>query len=130
LIKNEWCKNYLFELINRRCNETKTILRKINPVYSSFIGNIIYKEYDPISASLEINRRGINQYKKGSSIFPEFFINNIITDLIDDDMSLYEINSWKKLYNSLKSRNQSVRVKNKFLLANLFSSNSNVCLYC
>jgi len=130
LIKNEWCKNYLFELINRRCNETKTILRKVNPVYSSFIGNIIYKEYDPISASLEINRRGINQYKKGSSIFPEFFINNIITDLIDDDMSLYEISSWKKLYNFLKSRNQSVRVKNKSLSANLFSSNSNVCLYC
>lgn len=42
---------------------------EVNPAYSSFVGNMSYDYFDPISASLEICRRGINKYIKGNKQF-------------------------------------------------------------
>ena len=81
--KLEFKKNFIFSIIKRRCNETGTVLREVNPCYSSFIGNLMYKEYDPIASSIEILRRGIGQYTKGFKLIPYFDINSIFTDKID-----------------------------------------------
>ena len=128
LIKNEWCKNYIERLVTKRCFETKTILRKVNPVYSSFIGNLQNRKlYDPIASAVELNRRVIGQYEKGFKFYPD-----LTDDIIKyaqmnlNDQSLV-IHSWKELFDAY--RNKSYRCKEKSLLGVLSSKRSHVCLY-
>jgi IS605 OrfB family transposase len=94
-VNNLWNRTLIKELINRRCNETGTILIEVNPVYTSFIGNIVYKEYDPVAASLEICRRGIYKYSKGG-FYPEIDITNFINDERYDKIK--ECLTWKDMY--------------------------------
>lgn len=126
--KLEFKKNYIFSIINRRCNETGTVLRKVNPCYSSFIGNLMYKEYDPISSSMEILRRGINQYNKGFKLIPELDKDKIITDKIDDSLDLNQFNGFTDLFKSI--RNKSYRRKEISFSSQKFtkSDKSHVCL--
>ena len=128
LIKNEWCKNYIERLVTKRCFETKTILRKVNPVYSSFIGNLQNRNlYDPIASAVELNRRVIGQYEKGFKFYPD-----LTDDIIKyaqmnlNDQSLV-IHSWKELFDAY--RNKSYRCKEKSLSGILSSKRSHVCLY-
>ena len=107
--KLEFKKNYIFSLIQRRCNETGTILRKVPAYYSSFIGNLTYKEYDPIASSIELLRRGINQYTKGFQMIPEFNKDNIFTDKIDKYVDLNNYTGFVELFKSI--RNKSYRRK-------------------
>jgi IS605 OrfB family transposase len=126
--KLEFKKNYIFSLIERRCNETGTILRKVNPCYSSFIGNLMYKEYDPIASSIEILRRGIGQYNKGFKLIPELDKDKIITDLIDDSLDLNQFNGFTDLFKSI--RNKSYRRKEISFSSQKFtkSDKSHVCI--
>lgn len=64
-VKNIWSRNLIENIIRRRCNESGVELIEINPVYSSFIGNIQYGYVDAVSASIEIGRRGLHKYTKG-----------------------------------------------------------------
>jgi len=100
----EFKKNYIFSLISRRCNETGTILRKVNPCYSSFIGNLTFKEYDPIASSIEILRRGIGQFSKGFKLIPEFHIDNLITDRLDEGVDLSGFNNFVELFKSIRDK--------------------------
>lgn len=68
-VKNIWDRNLLTSLILKKCTETGTILEKVNPIYTSLIGNLSYKVFDPVASSLEITRRGATKYNKGS-FFP------------------------------------------------------------
>ena len=126
-VKNEWCLEYLKNLITRRCNETKTILRKVNPAFSSFIGNLQYKIYDPISSSMEICRRSLYQFDGG--FYPEFNLNNFMNAEKYCEIDLGSINSWKALYYHYKSRKWSWRVKTKSFVGNLYNYKSKICLY-
>ena len=121
-------KNYIFSIIERRCNETGTVLKKVNPVYSSFVGNLLYKEYDPIASSMELLRRGIGQYKPGFKLVPEYDPNNIITDQIDGYVDLNQFKSFQELFKSI--RNKSYRRKVKTFLSQKFTkcNKSHVCL--
>jgi hypothetical protein len=126
--KLEFKKNYIFSLITRRCNETGTILRKINPCYSSFIGNLLHKEYDPVASSIEILRRGIGQYNKGFKLIPEFDKDSIITDKIDDYVDLSQFSNFVELFKSI--RDKSYRRKDISFSSQKFtkSDKSHVCL--
>lgn len=70
--KNMWHLGIIMNQITKRTNETGIILVEVNPVYTSFIGNLTNMYYDPVSASLEINRRGYFKYVKGNNFYPEF----------------------------------------------------------
>ncbi len=59
LTNNLWNRGLIEQLINKYVKNIGLNLIKVNPVYSSFIGNMIYTYPDPVSASLEIGRRGI-----------------------------------------------------------------------
>ena len=126
--KLEFKKNYIFSLITRRCNETGTILRKVNPVYSSFIGNLTYDMYDPIASSIEICRRGINQFNKGFRLIPEYCLDNILTDKIDKYVDPSHFNTFRELYKSI--RNKSYRRKDLSFSRQKFTQTdkSHVCL--
>ena len=117
--KLEFKKNYIFSLIQRRCNETGTILRKVPAYYSSFIGNLTYKEYDPIASSIELLRRGINQYIKGFKMIPEFNKDNIFTDKIDKYVDLNNYTGFMELFKSI--RNKSYRRKDITFSRQLFT---------
>ncbi len=56
--------------VTKYCHEKGVELRKVNPYLSSFIGNIQHELVDPANAAVEIGRRGLYKYAKGSSIFP------------------------------------------------------------
>ena len=90
-----WKRTLINEIINRRCNETKTIRIDVNPSYTSFIGNLLHNEYDPIAASIEVGRRGIKKFSKGG-FFPEFNITNFINDKMYNKIK--ECKTWKELY--------------------------------
>jgi len=65
--KNLWHRTLTQQLVNKYCNINGIIKIEVIPCYSSFIGNMVYEDYDPIAASLELCRRGIVKYIKGSS---------------------------------------------------------------
>ena len=101
--KNVWNLDYQKNLINKHCSENGIIKIEINPVYSSFIGNLMYNYFDPVNASIEICRRGIFKYTKGSSIFPEITSTILDTmskrfDSLRDVLTIKDCISWKYVY--------------------------------
>lgn len=64
-IKNIWDRDLISALINKKCTEGGFILDLVNPVYTSLIGNLSYRVFDPVASSLEIVRRGCTKYDKG-----------------------------------------------------------------
>jgi IS605 OrfB family transposase len=107
-VNNLWNKTLMNEIIKRKCNEEGVIQIEVNPVYSSFIGNIIHKEYDPIAASLEVCRRGVNKYSKGG-FYPELDITNFINDERYNEIK--ECLTWKDLYSFFITSKRSYRRK-------------------
>jgi len=90
-IRNFWHRNLTTNLITKHCNILGIKMLSINPAYSSFIGNIQHSDFDPVSASLEICRRGFNKYIKGSILYPEITkkdvitMSNLVFDQVRDD---------------------------------------------
>ena len=64
--KNIWNRELIEEQILKHCNLKGIELRKVQPSYSSFIGNIMYTHFDPINAAIELARRGLYKYIKDS----------------------------------------------------------------
>ena len=107
-VKNIWNLNYQLNLINKHCNESGIIKIEVNPIYSSFIGNIEYKAFDPVSSSIEIGRRGIYKYTKGFKLIPEITKDNLNTMITcffktgGDVSELDNCKSWKEYYLKFK----------------------------
>lgn len=102
LTKNIWNRGLVEQLITKYVQNIGLNLVKVNPCYSSFIGNMIYTYPDPISASLEIGRRGIVKYIKGGSIYPELtLINQEKLDYLLGENVVGEWNSWIQLYKTI-----------------------------
>lgn len=112
LIKNIWNRNYVDNLFTKWCNEYGMKRIDVIPAYSSLIGNIIYKEYDPVSASIEVCRRGMIKYIKGGVLIPAFH-KGVITDVAlaigRDYNELANVDSWKSLALYLSTTKLSVR---------------------
>jgi len=127
-INNVWNKDLIIRKIKKEICLSGMNLIEVNPIYTSFIGNIQHEEFDPIAASIEIGRRGSLKYKKGS-FYPKILIKDIDTlelitnkKLLNDVQDLNDLN-WKLLYKnyakfrwrrSLKKFNYSkIRIGNK-----------------
>lgn len=109
-INNLWNRALISELIQRRCNENGIIRIDVNPVYTSFIGNIMHNEFDPIAASIEIGRRGINKYSKGG-FYPELDFTYFINDKRYD--AIKGCPTWKDLFSIFVTSKWSYRRKLK-----------------
>ena len=68
--RNLWCRTLCEQIITRRCHECGIELRRVNPCYTSFIGNVQHKYVDATNASIEIGRRALLKFEKGS-FYPE-----------------------------------------------------------
>ena len=102
-INNVWNKELILQKIKKEICLSGMKLIEINPVYTSFIGNIQHEEFDPIAASIEIGRRGSLKYRKGS-FYPKILIKDIDTlesiigkTILNDVQDLNDLN-WKLLY--------------------------------
>ena len=76
----------------------------INPVYSSFIGNIQYNYVDAVNASIEIGRRGLFKYIKGT-FYPHIRCKDL--DTMEAKFGIDVPNGtsfdWVGMYKSLKN---------------------------
>ena len=98
--KNFWHRALTEKLMAKYCNILGLINYDVSPVYSSFIGNMTSLYYDPIAASIEIGRRGMNKYTKGSSIYPDIARINQekLIYLLGENIVNEKDLSWKQLY--------------------------------
>jgi hypothetical protein len=82
---------------------------------------MVYNEYDPIAASYEICRRGMNLYIKGCSIYPD--ISSINQEKLNYLLGENVDSSWNKLYKTIINSGLRYRNKDKKSLAvNKFKS--------
>ena len=99
------------EFIDSISNKLGIIKVEINPVYTSFIGNLLYDYIDPINASIEIGRRGIYKYIKNTGFYPELDMGTILDTMrrlnsnIDfrDVLSIKDQGSWNSLFKLIKT---------------------------
>lgn len=103
-VKNLWNRNLIESIIKRRCNESGVELIKINPIHSSFIGNIQYGYVDAVNASIEIGRRGLHKYTKGT-FYPHISQKDLDTveAKFGADVPNGTSADWAAMYKSLKN---------------------------
>lgn len=135
LVNNQWCRNKLVSNLEKWCNIYNIKLLKIKPEYSSFIGNIVYRNLkypDMILSSIEISRRAYefnhqwiikDKEKQKNIVWIELTKN--IKRLINQSLEELNINcSWSTLY-ELYSYLKKSKCKYRFpLLTESFSQKS------
>ena len=103
-IKNIWNRELIERLIVKRCKLDGLVLERVNPAYTSFIGNIKHPYADPTNASIEIGRRGLypsrEDKRNKEKWYPEVLESELDTVKrkfkIDAPMS--ELRSWFKTW--------------------------------
>lgn len=101
LTKNKWKREALVSALKKHCLLNKIDFIEVNPVYSSFIGNICNDAPDPIAASLEIARRANSKYIKGQ-FYPELIKAESLFNLWKESAS-WVYSSWKELFDIVKT---------------------------
>ena len=101
LTKNKWKRDCLVSALRKQCLLNKIYFVEVNPVYSSFIGNLCNEAPDPIAASLEIARRAIFKYIKGQ-FYPELIKAESLFNLWKESAS-WVYSSWKELFDIIKT---------------------------
>ena len=128
MVNNQWIRNKFINNLEKRINIIGGKLFKINPAYSSFIGNVIYNYDDPINASLEIGRRGYEVIiLKNKKFYPEFNLS-----VLKDQWKEYfntGIKSWKEFYIIIKNLKLKYRVSLDNKVFSHISKKSNVNYY-
>jgi IS605 OrfB family transposase len=127
-VNNQWIRNKFINNLEKRINIIGGKLFKINPAYSSFIGNMIYNFDDSINASLEIARRGYEVIIiKNKKFYPDFSLSSL-----KDRWKEYfndGIESWKEFYLIIKNLKLKYRVSLKNKVFSHLSQKSNVHYY-
>ena len=108
LCNNVWDRTLIVNKLTMLSNIYGYELVKVNPVYSSFIGNLVYGNEmtpDTIAASIEIARRGYKKYEK-KWFYPVFNI-----DCLDEQwkQTLTGVKDWKNAF--LKIKNSKVKYR-------------------
>ena len=109
LVNNNWCRNKLELNLQKRCNIFDIKFIKVQPDFSSFVGNFLFRSLnlpDMVLASIEIGRRGYEfnlQYVekikeiKRNIIFPDlgayrnFYVKSLEEFNIEDGTGLKDI---------------------------------------
>jgi len=131
LINNLWCRNIFENQINKYCNFIGIKLIKVLPNYSSFIGNLVYRELklpDMILSSIEISRRSYEFYhqyikkdklQEKNIVWPKLeLVKNKIIQSLEELNCFIQFKTLKELYYVMKKSKQKYR----FLLDNVDKS--------
>lgn len=101
LCNNVWNRNLVVNKLKMLSVIYGYELVEVNPVYSSFIGNLLYGSencHDMIASSIEIGRRGYKKYSKGW-FYPRFSIEHLNEQW---KQTLSGIEGWKQAFNQIK----------------------------
>ena len=122
LTNNLWCRNIFENQINKYCNFIGIKLIKVLPNYSSFIGNLVYRELklpDMILASIEISRRCYEFYhqyfkkdklQEKNIIWPKLeLVKNKIIQSLEELNYFIQFKTLKELYYVMKKSKQKYR---------------------
>jgi len=107
LTSNQW----LINEFNRMLSKYGKLI-KVNCAYSTTIGNVVNSKYpDPIAASMEIARRGIECriQKGGGSFYPPMLPSSVLLSRWKD-LEEKNIGTWIELHNWLRSSGMIYRV--------------------
>lgn len=100
LINNQWCREIFVNNLQKHCSIFNIDFIKVNPAYSSFVGNLVYDYPDPICSAIELGRRGYKKFVKGW-FYPELIAyENLPNQWKEEVDSSYK--SWIELYNRIK----------------------------
>ena len=123
LVNNLWCRNRLVNNLSKRCNINGIRLQSVKAEYSSFIGNILYRELnlpDMVLSSIEIGRRAyefVSQYinktniQRKNIVFPD--VNDFYgawTKSLEEFNLSDKIKTWKQFYSEIKKSKQMYRL--------------------
>ena len=123
LTNNVWCRNLLAEQMRKHIKASSTELVECRPQYSSYIGNILYRENhlpDECLSSIEIGRRGFEfatQYifkrrpQKKTVVYPELQPNKtkLALSLEEIGVKVSGLNSWKSILSEVKESGKKYR---------------------
>ena len=115
--------------MSKRCSINGQKLFKINPAYSSFIGNLQWNFEDPVNASLEIARRGYEVIiKKTKQFYPILTLKEGLISQWKDKINLDNIIDWKELFILIKNAGLRYRVSTNVVFRE-FKSNKSLVSY-
>lgn len=133
LCNNVWNRNLVVNKLKMLSVIYGYELVEVNPVYSSFIGNLLYGNEstpDMIASSIEIARRGYKKYSKGW-FYPDFSIKHLNEQW---KQTLSGIENWKSAFNQIKKSKLKYRFQlNEFIQNAVFSKfykQKKLKLYC
>ena len=133
LCNNVWNRNLVVNKLKMLSVIYGYELVKVNPVYSSFIGNLLYGSEntpDMIASSIEIARRGFKKYFKGW-FYPIFSIEHLNEQW---KQTLSGIEDWKLAFNEVKKSKLKYRFQlQNYLINAVFSKiykQKHINLYC
>jgi IS605 OrfB family transposase len=123
--KNLWKREIFINNLEKRCSINGQKLYKINPAYSSFIGNLQWDFDDPINASLEIGRRGFECIiKKTKQFYPELKLKEVLINQWKDKINIDNFKTWKDLFNFIKNLGLRYRVSTSVVFSEFKTSKS------
>ena len=144
LCNNLWNKHDFVHIAKKYCQLYEINLIKVDPAYSSFIGNMVYREEnlpDMILSSIEIGRRGYEFYHqyiakdkqiKKNIIFPELerVKNRVIQSLEELNYNVPFGTLCELYYTVKKNSGQRYRVPlDKVESSSKYYRNKQTCLY-
>ena len=123
LCNNVWNRNLLVKQLTKHIQSSSTTFIEVLPQYTSFIGNIVYRQEhlpDECLSSIEIGRRGFeftNQYifkrrlQQKTIVFPkiESVKSRIVLSLEELNIDVPDFNNWMMLYSAVKKSKQKYR---------------------
>ena len=132
LCNNVWDRSLISNKLLMLSNIYSYELVEVNPVYSSFIGNLVYGDSttpDMVAASIEIARRGYKKYEK-NWFYPVFNV-----DCLDErwKQTLTGVRNWKDAFLQIKNSKVKYRVLLNDIVQNAvfskFNRKSKVTIY-
>ena len=130
LVNNMWKRDILSSALEKHCILNNINFITVNPVYSSFIGNLCEDAPDPIAASLEIARRANFKYIKGL-FYPTLISKSTLFNQWKES-ALWNYKSWKELFDIVKTAKVKYRRSldsYKFKVFSLKTPKSKINLY-
>jgi len=123
--KNLWKREIFINNLGKRCSINGQKLYKVNPAYSSFIGNLQWNFDDPINASLEIGRRGFECIiKKTKQFYPELKLKEELRSQWKDKLNLDDFKTRKDLFSFVKNLGLRYRVSTGVVFSEFKTSKS------
>ena len=112
LCNNQWNREVTLNNLKVLTSTYGIELIEVNPIYSSFVGNIEYGNSttpDMIASSIEIARRGYKKFSKGW-FYPTLNLEKVRNKFNQWKEEIYSnIENWKELYDKVKKSGMRYR---------------------